>query len=388
MNSSSLPSAGRAAFLIPLLTALFLGACVPAPSLTRVPTPATEILISETAEAAPIGKVLPYQDVRFKTLTDVFGNLDESLIETLWFNEATTWPSTQEEVAARQILEQGKNPGLGMRRLHAEGITGKGVNVAIIDQNIVLDHPQFRGKIVEYHDVGTAAPPDESSMHGPAVTSLLVGEDIGTAPGARLYFVAVPSWALDAQYQADALNWIVDENAKLPQNAKIRVVSVSAAPSGPGSPFTKNNAAWDAARKRAEEAGILVLDCTADHMITAPCYLNLSNPDDVTNCTPGWPGMDGDFDSNRIYVPTSRRTTAEVYQEGQFSYQYTGRGGMSLAIPYLAGTLALGWQVNPQLTGTQLVDMLLSSAYVRDGKFRIINPPAFIALVKASLQSP
>jgi hypothetical protein len=37
------------------------------------------------------------------------------------------------------------NPGLGVRELHEEGITGKGVTVAIIDQNMILDHPEFQG---------------------------------------------------------------------------------------------------------------------------------------------------------------------------------------------------------------------------------------------------
>ena len=113
--------------------------------------------------------------------------------------------------------------------------------------NIGLDHSEFSGNIVQYHDVGTKQPTNKSSMHGPAVASLLVGKTIGTAPGARLYFVAAPPWTRDAQYQAAALNWIIDENETLPVGQKIRVVSVSAAPSGSGSPFTRNNAAREEA---------------------------------------------------------------------------------------------------------------------------------------------
>jgi hypothetical protein len=54
--------------------------------------------------------------------------------------------------------------------------------------------------------------------------------------------VAAPSWNGDSAYQAAALDWIVDQNRALPEGQKIRVVSVSAAPSGPGSPFTQNQA--------------------------------------------------------------------------------------------------------------------------------------------------
>lgn len=324
-----------------------------------------------------------YEDVRDKDLR-IYGNLGEPLITTLWFNESTTWSRRDNQLAA-EILELGKNPGLGIRELHGEGITGKGINVAIIDQNIVLDHPEFRGKIVEYYDVGTNTSPSEGSMHGPAVTSLLVGENIGTAPDANIYYAAAPSWTGDAQYYADALRWIISENEKLPDGEKIRVVSVSASPSGEGSPFTKNNDAWDFAYQEAMEAGILVLDSTKQHKVTAPCYLDLHDPDNVTKCVPGWPGVeDYEPDENLIHVPTPRRTSAEEYEKGQYSYQYTGKGGLSWSMPYLAGVLAMGWQINPDLTSEELLDMLFASAYVTEGNAKVIDPQAFIEMIKLS----
>jgi serine protease AprX len=355
---------------------------VPTPTHTAIPTPTIPISQSTITVKTKNGTIIePYQDVRFQDVTALDGNLGESMIETLWFNESTKW-SEQDQRTAENILKLAMNPGLGIRDLHAEGITGKRVNVAIIDQNMVLDHPEFQGKIVKYYDVGTNAPSNEGSMHGPAVTSLLVGENIGTAPGANVYYVAAPSWTADAQYYADALNWIVNENEKLPEGDKIRVVSVSAAPSGRGSPFTRNNAAWDAAYQRATEAGILVLDCTINHGITAPCHYDLYDPDNIAKCTPGFPGEENHPMPDRIYIPTSMRTTAEEYQQGVFSYQYTGLGGLSWSVPYLAGVLALGWQVRPDLTGTQLLDILYRSAYITDGGLKIINPGAFIDMVR------
>lgn len=328
------------------------------------------------------GEIELYQDVRFSDLRNVSVKLDKNIIKTLWFNEAIIWPNRNKAVA-NAILEKGMNPGLGIRRLHAQGITGEGVNVAIIDQNMCLDHPEFAGKIAKYHDVGTGQPADKGSMHGPAVTSLLVGERIGTAPGATVYYVAAPSWTLDAQYQADALNWIIDENEKLPENAKIRVVSVSAAPSGPGSNFTKNNAAWDAAYQRATEADILVLDCTTDHGITAHCYYDLNDPDNVAKCQPGLPGVvEYSISPDRIHIPTSLRTQAEEYTQGEYSYQYAGRGGLSWSVPYLTGVLALGWQIRPDLSSSQLLDILFETAYIGDEGAKIINPPAFIEAVR------
>lgn len=377
-----------------LLLAITLGSCAPAGTL--VPPPPKPIstyapiptLISPTAQPQTVDtqsgpSIESYQDVRFENLSQ--SNIGESLIETLWFDESTQW-SSQDKKIAQNILKLGMNPGLGIRDLHSKGITGKGVRVAIIDQNMVLDHPEFKGKIVNYYDAGTNTSSFQGSMHGPAVTSLLVGQNIGTAPDALVYYVAVPSWLQDAKYYADALNWIIDENEKLPIGDKIRVVSVSAAPSGVGSPFTKNNEAWDIAYKRAADAGILVLDCTYEHGITAPCYYYLKDPDNIKKCIPGWPGVtDYRPATNRIYIPVSLRTTAEEYTNGSFTYQYTGQGGLSWSVPYLAGVLAMGWQINPTLTSSQLLDILFNSAYISDTSAKIINPLAFIERVKLTI---
>ena len=134
-----------------------------------------------------------------------------------------------EDIAAR-ILEEGKNPGLGVRDLHAQGITGKVVNVAIIDQNLLGDHPEYINRIAAYYDSGCERPENEGSYHAPSVLSILAGETVGVAPGARVYYAAAPSWKMDAAYKADCLYWIIEQNRALPENEKIRLVSVSSAP--------------------------------------------------------------------------------------------------------------------------------------------------------------
>ena len=88
----------------------------------------------------------PFRDLRggicgipVQTLAE--DEYDPAQIMTFTFNAGTIFTGHEAEAAA--ILEAGKNPGLGVRALHDEGVTGKGVNVAIIDQNLLLDHPEF-----------------------------------------------------------------------------------------------------------------------------------------------------------------------------------------------------------------------------------------------------
>jgi subtilisin family serine protease len=183
----------------------------------------------------PVNSVSEYDDVRWKDLSGIEVVELQKCFDTLTFNKDTIWPK-EIKPAAEELMLQAMSPPLGITKLHEEGITGQGINVAIIDQPLLQDHPEFKGKIVTYYDTGCDGPP--TSMHGPAVVSLLVGEKCGTAPGAKVYYAAVPSWKGDASHYAKALDWIVELNRNLPTNEKIRVVSVSAAPSGQGSPFT------------------------------------------------------------------------------------------------------------------------------------------------------
>lgn len=288
----------------------------------------------------------PYDDIRAIFDKEKIFNENEYSpddIITFTFNEGTVLKGN--ENLQDEIMNNGKNPGLDIRKLHEEGITGKGINVAIIDQNLLLHHPEFDGKITEYYDTGCLQEENNGSMHAPAVTSILVGNTIGVAPDAMVYFAAAPSWNGDSEFYAKGLYWIIEENKKLPEDEKIRVVSVSAAPSGDGSPFTKNMNMWDEG-------------------------------------TGGFPTSTYVIPSSYIGVPTSYRTVAEEYLEGSPSYQYTGQGGLSWGIPYAAGVLALGWQVNPALDNDQIVRILFETCTIANDGSNIINPNAFIDVIE------
>ncbi len=245
----------------------------------------------------------------------------ESLL-SFKYNEKTIFPTgdrLDSDISPEELLELAKNPGLGIRSLHEQGYTGEGITVAIIDQNMFLDHPEFAGKVLNYRDFGCDMD-KTGSMHAPAVTSLLVGETIGTAPGAKLYFAAVPTWKWDAAYPAEAMDWIVEENEKLPEGEKIRLVSVSA---GFGNGEFSNAEAWIQSRQRAEEAGILVLDGDWEHSMFSAAYFDTSGDlswESVECLIPGQPNYSWEerrtqrlagYEEDKLFVPISPRTVAE-----------------------------------------------------------------------------
>lgn len=338
-----------------------------------------------------VSVVRPFDDVRFKNLRSLDLSSRPGLPDTLWFNETTVWPKASRMPSGRSpqtILSEGMNPGLGVRELHRQGVTGKGVNVAIIDLPMYADHPEFAGKVIAYHDLGCGS--QESSMHGSSVTSLLIGANCGSAPDARVYYAATPGGSLDAMYDAKALDWVVEQNSRLPTGDKIRLVSVSAIPSGLGAMRTKNTKMWDEACARAEAAGIMVLDGTrTSRGFVGPCWYDPNDPENVSKCTPGYwgpPTMASEWRersrlSECILAPCAPRTMAEEYNKGEFSYHYCGTGGLSLSIPYCAGVLAMGWQVNSHLTPGDIKSFLFKSAYLRPDGARIIDPKEFIRTV-------
>ncbi len=330
----------------------------------------------------PITSVKDFDDVRFRDMSKLDLSDRRGLIQTLTFNNKTVWPPADRLPPGsrpQMVMQEAMNPGLGIRQIHEQGITGKGINVAIIDQPLYKDHPEFNSKIIEYFDTGCGS---ESSMHGPAVASLLVGTNCGTAPNAKLYYAAAPSWLGDSAYYAKALEWIIERNTELAKPDKIRAVSVSAAPSGRGSPFKKNKHLWEQARSRALKEKILVLDCTTDNGFMSSCWYDPNDSENVAKCTKGFPGLKGHYRSDKLLTPCSFRTTAEQYEKNKYGYQFTGRGGLSWGIPYATGVLALGWQVNPDLTPVQAKHLLFESAFVTPDGTKIIYPSRFIELVK------
>lgn len=382
----------HAAFLPACLLALVLTACGAAASVDSAMPAAAPVPTATPEESTPAAApAAPYSDLRYLPWLDGCtkqtyqpGEYNLADLYTYTYNTGTVFAGAEDEAAA--LLEACKDPGLGVRSLQARGITGKGVNVAIIDQPLLADHPELAGRIAAYYDTGCEG--QTTSMHGPAVASLLAGKTIGVAPDVSIYYAAWPSWLEDSRYAADALDWVLEQNDTLPEGEKIRVVSVSAAPSFADT--FQNVDLWNAAVARAEEAGVLVL--TAEGAGTAryrlmpyPAILDPADRDTPAACRTGFPTGDEfpELAKNALALPCAYRTVAEEYTAGQYSYTHCGQGGISWGIPYCAGVMALGWQADPALTGEEIMRYLLRSAATGTDGSRIIDPVHFIEMVEA-----
>ena len=376
-----------------------------------------------------------FEDLRNKDLSDQnLSKIPIEVLQTVDFDTETIWPEKDKlpnGFNPKKLLEKSKNPGLGIKKLHEQGITGQGVVVAIIDLKLDINHSEYKDSISDYQEYDEAKN-EPISMHGPAVTSLLVGKDCGVAPGAKLVYKAVPS---DHYFYggSKALNDIIENNKHIPQNEQVRIVSCSIGYmiDNPEPGLDK----WIKTIQKAQEAGIFVIDVGGDKIdIDFTGGGSPENKDDFESYRPGLAYNDEKEDINKlildkliaegnidkilewiketskdellnisdsdlrkkiethlaelknkmateIIVPSDYRTMASSWsKEGQ--YMYNGKGGMSWSVPYLAGLFALALQINPNLQKEEIAEIIKKSAVVNNKGLKIVNPEGIIELVK------
>ena len=61
-----------------------------------------------------------------------------------------------------------------------------------------------------------------------------------------------------------------------------------------------------------------------------------------------------------------------------YDYAYYSRGEPAWSIGYCVGVLALGWQLNGELSGEEMIELLYETAYVAGDGAKIIYPLMFV----------
>jgi hypothetical protein len=315
-------------------------------------------------------------------------------LEWASFDLKTIWPGKEKLPGTfdpQAVFERGKDPGLGVRQLHARGITGRGVGVAIIDSPLPVHHREYADRLRLYEEVGLSYVTREFStearatMHGAATASIAVGKTVGVAPEAELYHIATTPWGfpyfgtdrqpkLTYTHYADSIRRILAINASLPAERKIRVISLSIG-------WRDGMSGVDditAAIKEAAAQNILVfsssLEQTHHFKFHGLDRDPMGNPDDFAIYRPGkfWAGERKTAQpvvwsfhmSQRLMVPMDHRTVAGP--GGDEDYAHYGSGGWSWCTPYLAGVYALACQADPALTPDRFWASALKTARTID----------------------
>ncbi len=306
----------------------------------------------------------PWQiDLRSRDLTKI--DMTNSLADLMYanFDSKTQWPTANkipEGFDWQRIMELGKDPGLGMRSLHEQGIVGEGIGIAIIDQPLLVDHEEYRDRLLLYEEINVE-PDSDATMHGAAVTSIAVGKTVGVAPAADLYYMG--AWTGDWEpgtnnftwnfkYSAQAVRRILEINRGLPEGRKIHVIAMQVG-------WNPNQAGYDdvtAAVNEAKAEGVFVVSSSLPEIYGYDFHGMgrdpLADPNQFEAYVPGlWWAKSfygGQSLKQTLLIPIDSRTAASP--TGITDYAFYRMGGWSWSIPYIAGTYALAAQVKPDIT--------------------------------------
>jgi hypothetical protein len=279
------------------------------------------------------------------------------------FDARTKWPKDLPKgFEPAWIMELCKDPGLGIRELHAKGITGKGVGIGIIDMPLLTEHREYADRLRSYEEI-CSTPGASAQMHGAGVASIALGKTCGVAPEADLYYIAVRNTSTDAKGKWDldygpvgkAIGRLLDINKTLPAERRTRVISISMG-WGEGS---KGYAEVTAAVERARREDVFVISTALRHThglrFDGLGRESTEDPNSFESYGPGfwwatsfWSGEMRFQPGTRLCFPMDARTTASP--TGADEYVHYNTGGWSWTVPWIAGLYAMACQVRPDVT--------------------------------------
>ena len=394
-----------------------------------------QIKIAYSIDDLPQGSHNTIKDARGYDISRLNLSLEELL--SLCIDKTTVLSSAQQTIID-EYMEKMKDPGLGISDLHEQGITGRGIKMAIIDQPLGY-HQEYGSNILENNDINCNEMGwTQASMHGAAVTSIAVGKNTGVAPDADLIYYSAVNSSNDTQdkefYKSrilaeieslsgqegvedyisylqeklsdienspsvssnkpyvEAINRILDKNEKLPPEERVTVISISWG-------FDRFAAGYDElqqALQRAKEQGVFIVSTALREQYGFnTCGANRNPLGDVNNPNnyeagafwKDYPSGSMGNEDTLLLFPMDHRTVAD-YTDGT-SYRYEGNdGGMSWSTPWLAGMYVLAKQVDFSITPEEFWELALeTSDECRNndtGEYigRIINPQALIEAIR------
>jgi len=263
-------------------------------------------------------------------------------------------------------------PHIQAPRVWAEGFTGEGVRIAIIDTGIDPDHPDFQGRIAETTDFTGEGPVDHNG-HGTHCASIAAGSGAasgglyrGVAPGATIYSAKVLRSNGEGMMSdvAAGIEWAVDR--------QVQVISLSLGGQGPcdGTDFLCETC------EAAIERGITVCvaagnDGPSAYTVGSPgCAHNVitvgaaNDTDHIASFSSRGPTSDGRVKPdivlpgvNIIAARAKGTSLGKVIDD-----YYVALSGTSMATPHAAGICALLLQAEPDLTPLEIKQRLMGTA--------------------------
>lgn len=275
---------------------------------------------------------------------------------------------------------------MGIDKIHESGITGKGVGVCVIDSGIA-PHDDI-GNIAVWKDFTAEASPVPSDRvgHGTMVAGLIAGNgndshgDIkGIAPDVDLIGARIGK----VSEGISAIQWAIENKDRY----NIKVINISM---GDKASKYAGNDPWEMAVDKAVQSGIAVVVAAGNEgpemsTITTPGTSQQAitvgalddrqtvstHDDDIAEKSSRGPSINGDMKPD-VVAPgvniISTQASGSFLDARNEHNQYIAQSGSSLAAPLVSGLCALMLQANPDLTVSDIKDIIMETSSKVNGK--------------------
>jgi len=307
--------------------------------------------------------------------------LDKEYFLWLTFNSSTIFPPADKMpagISPEEILQRGKDPMLGIKKLHAQGIDGSGVKIAVFDSAWQSsDHQEYVGANIEVVDIVDSDP----HFHADGVLANLCGRNIGVAPSASILHYSNSMGGGEKGNDA-RIECLQDVLKRVKGGDAIRAVNISA-------PLVFNNEVRSEEYEKAkeqmmplilelEELGCEVIDAEKWGGDFSLCDFN----HETGNIQPSnWRNSRSErIDMGEVAFVSGGKVRPETATED--GYKYERDASVSWTIPQVVGMYALTLQQNPNLTWSQFARICKTTSQMTESGVRVADPAGIIKQVK------
>lgn len=315
-------------------------------------------------------------------------------VKRIYENRRVELPRAQPQGSTSATGSRWALERIGAPQLWAAGYKGQGVRIGHLDTGVDASHPALAGKVAAFARVdaqGNATPqsPTDTDQHGTHTAGLLVGNEIGVAPEARLVSALVlPGGSGTLAQVIGGMEWVIEQG--------VQVLSLSLGLQGTWPEFTE-------IVERVKSLGIVGVYAIGNY---GPGSETTASPGNI----PGVLGV-GASDANDQVASFSSRgpvrwgypfntsvSKPDLVAPGvALSSSVPGGGymamsGTSMSTPVVAGGVALLLSGKPGSSGSALEQALLGSARslgdANQAGRGLINLPAALQKLGGAVAQP
>ena len=270
-----------------------------------------------------------------------------------------------------------------LKSIHDQGITGKGVTIAVLDGAVNPNIPELKGANIQDRTPCVKSSAPENAAHGTTVAQILVSPEFGVAPDATLYTYTIPLHGDAPGSNCTISGWTGEAKNDTPLlieqaiNDGANIITISSS-----FPTDSIDLRWAMARALAE--GVIVVAAMGNE-----------TTEDPSDSLALWKGICGIGATTRYSTLTEYTnwgngvmTTAlgTVMTRDTSTGRVEEEEGTSFATPIIAGFLALGWQhFDEDVSADQMLQALAATG--RNGnqwnKFTGYGPADPVAFLRS-----